>query len=303
MAKKHRNKRRNYEKEFKSLKFTNDYMFSRVNETHPNISKGIIKVVTKIELDKYQLLKSQYILNNHFDAKSVRYDVFVKSLKKHFDIEMQTVEDKDIVKRARYYASTMDTDSLAKGKKYKDLPDSIIIFICLYDPFPPFNKPIYVEKGRLFSEEKDISDKTKYDNGCVKIYVNTKADLNLVEDEDLKALLLYLNTGEVSNEFTQEIAQGLEETRNSKKEVRRYMTLQSVIDEKVEIAKQEGMEKGMSKGLAQGRQEGLSKGRALEKADFIRAMFKDGLAIEQIARISNISVSKVKKIISFKSKS
>ena len=53
-------------------------MFSRVNETHPNISKGMIRIVTKIELEKYQLLKSQYVVNNHFDAKSVRYDVFVK---------------------------------------------------------------------------------------------------------------------------------------------------------------------------------------------------------------------------------
>ncbi len=282
MAKRHRQKRRNYEKEFKSLTFTNDYMFSRVNETHPNISKGMIRIVTKIELEKYQLLKSQYVVNNHFDAKSVRYDVFVKSLKKHFDIEMQTVKDKDIIKRARYYASTMDTDSLTKGKKYKDLPDSIIIFICLYDPFPPFNKPIYVEKGRLFTDEKDISGEAKYDNGCVKIYVNTKADLNLIEDEDLKALLLYLNTGKVTDEFTKEIAQGLDETRNSKKEVRRYMTLQSVIDEKVEVAKQEG--------------------RNEERADFIYAMFKDGISIEQIARISNISFAKVKKIISSKTK-
>ena len=298
MAKKHGNKRRNYEKEFKSLKFTNDYMFSRVNETHPNISKGMIRIVTKIELGKYQLLKSQYILNNHFDAKSVRYDVFVKSLKKHFDIEMQTVKDKNIVKRARYYASTMDTDSLTKGKKYKDLPDSIIIFICLYDPFPPFNKPIYVEKGRLFSEEKDISEETKYNNGCVKIYVNTKADLDLIEDEDLKALLLYLNTGEVTDEFTQEIAQGLDETRNSKKEVRRYMTLQSVIDEKIEVAKQQGRQEGMKKGISKG----LAQGRNQEREDFIYAMFKDGLSIEQISRIANISIDKVKKIIASKTR-
>ena len=290
MAKRHRQKRRNYEKEFKSLTFTNDYMFSRVNETHPNISKGMIRIVTKIELTKYQLLKSQYVLNNHFDAKSVRYDVFVKSLKKHFDIEMQTIKDKDIIKRARYYASTMDTDSLTKGKKYKDLPDSIIIFICLYDPFPPFNKPIYVEKGRLFTDEKDISEDTKYNNGCVKIYVNTKADLNLIEDEDLKALLLYLNTGEVTDEFTKEIAQGLDETRNSKKEVRRYMTLQSVIDEKVEIAKQEGLSKGRTEGTLK------------TQAKLVYAMFKDGLPIEQIARISNISIDKVKKILSSKVK-
>ena len=94
--------------------------------------------------------------------------------------------------------------------------------------------------------------------------------------------------------MTQGIAQGLEETRNSKKEVRRYMTLQSVIDEKVEIAKQEGMKKVMSKGLAQG--------KTIERANFICAMFKDGLSIEQIARISNISVVKVKKIIASKTR-
>ena len=102
--------------------------------------------------------------------------------------------------------------------------------------------------------------------------------------------------------MSQGIAQGLEETRNSKKEVRRYMTLQSVIDEKVEMAKQEGM----SKGLAQGRQEGISKGlvqgKTIERANFICAMFKDGLSIEQIARISNISVVKVKKIIASKTR-
>ena len=86
----------------------------------------------------------------------------------------------------------------------------------------------------------------------------------------------------MTDEFTKEIAEGLEETRLSKKEVRRYMTLQSVIDEKVEVAKREC--------------------RNEERADFIYAMFKDGISIEQIARISNISFAKVKKIISSKTK-
>ncbi len=288
MAKK-RNKK-DYQKEFQLLPFTNDYMFSRVNETHPNISKGLIRVITKIEMDKHSVLKSQYVVNNHFDAKSVRYDVFVKSLNKHFDLEMQTVKDPNIVKRARYYASTMDTDALSKGMKYKDLRDTVIIFICLYDPFPPLNKPIYIEKGRLFSEEKDISEEIKYDNGCVKIYVNTTVQLETVEDEDLKALLLYLKTGEVTDELTEEIAKGLDETRNSREEVRKYMTLQSVIDEKVEVAKQEGMKKGLSQGKIQ------------EQANLVYAMFKDGLSIEQIARISCMSIDKVNKIIRSKTK-
>ena len=94
----------------------------------------------------------------------------------------------------------------------------------------------------------------------------------------------------MTDEFTKEIVQGLDETRNSKKEVRRYMTLQSVIDEKVEIAKQEGLSKGRTEGTLK------------TQAKLVYAMFKDGLPIEQIARISNISIDKVKKILSSKVK-
>ena len=58
------------------------------------------------------------------------------------------------------------------------------------------------------------------------------------------------------------------------------MTLQSVIDEKIEVVKKEV--------------------RNQERANFVFAMYKKGIELSEIASIANISIDKVKKIISSK---
>ena len=69
------------------------------------------------------------------DAKSVRFDVYTKDDKRIFDIEIQTTNQKNLPKRARYYQSIIDMDNLSHGEKYSQLKDSYIIFLCLSDPF------------------------------------------------------------------------------------------------------------------------------------------------------------------------
>ena len=54
------------------------------------------------------------------------------------------------------------------------------------------------------------------------------------------------------------------------------------------------LEKGMSKGLAQG--------KTIERANFIYAMYKKGIELSEIASTANMSIDKVKKIISSKNK-
>ena len=38
-------------------------------------------------------------------------------------------------KRARYYSGQMDLDLLRQGMEYEELPDTIVIFLCMFDPF------------------------------------------------------------------------------------------------------------------------------------------------------------------------
>ena len=53
---------------------------------------------------------------------------------KKYDFEMQTGMYEEIPKRSRYYQSLIDSDCLNKGVLYRNLPDSLICFICMKDP-------------------------------------------------------------------------------------------------------------------------------------------------------------------------
>ena len=68
-------------------------------------------------------------------SKSVRLDVLFEGEAEVYDIEMQVETEPELPKRSRYYHTSMDTHFLKKGKPYKDLKPSYVIFICMKDPF------------------------------------------------------------------------------------------------------------------------------------------------------------------------
>ena len=68
-------------------------------------------------------------------SKSVRLDVLFEGETEVYDIEMQVETEPELPKRSRYYHTSMDTHFLKKGKPYKDLKPSYVIFICMKDPF------------------------------------------------------------------------------------------------------------------------------------------------------------------------
>ena len=68
-------------------------------------------------------------------SKSVRLDVLFEGEAEVYDIEMQVEKEPELPKRSRYYHTSMDTHFLKKGKPYKDLEPSYVIFICMKDPF------------------------------------------------------------------------------------------------------------------------------------------------------------------------
>ena len=69
-------------------------------------------------------------------GKGIRIDVYVKDNHGNaYDIEMQTTKDTDLHLRSRYYHSEMDGYQICAGEKYSNLKNSIVIFICTFDPF------------------------------------------------------------------------------------------------------------------------------------------------------------------------
>ena len=56
----------------------------------------------------------------------------------------------------------------------------------------------------------------------------------------------------------------------------------------------EGLEKGLKKGIEIGREAGMAEGRKAAIRAMVVEMEKEGLPIEQIARITNLSIEEVK---------
>ena len=275
-------------KKFDDLTFVDDYMFALANEKNPNIPIGEIELLTKVKVDALEIVKSQYSIDNYLEAKSIRYDVYAKDdiSNKHYDIEMQTTSDPALIKRARYYASTMDGYALAKGQTYDELSDSFVIFICTFNPFPNHNSALYIERDRLFKTvkngEEDITEETQYETGCVKIYLNTTVDLDTVEDKDLRAYIQFINTGIATNDFTKEIENTVIEQKKDSIERRRYMTFQ------------QELQKSQKEWLNQGEERGVKK--ANKTAVF--GMYAKKIAISDIADILNLTIEQVEEILS-----
>ena len=268
---------------FKKLPFTNNYIFSRIIHNFPELSIPLVKMCTGIDIDEVTIAKEEWSIAPDFDAKSIRLDAYVKSLNRHIDIEMQTTRDEAIFKRARYYNDILDVESLSKGEEYSALPDVIIIFICLFDPLPPFNALKYEEKIRMYADDKDITDKCSYDSGCVRMYLNTHADISSIK---LRALVEYINTEKCTDEFTKELEFGLNAVRNSRKEQERFMTLQYELDRYVKDHQDEWYK------------EGIQEGKTETQANLVCSMFANGISIEQISIIAKISIEEVKEILS-----
>ncbi|WP_407434970.1 Rpn family recombination-promoting nuclease/putative transposase [Treponema sp.] len=112
----------------------NNFIFYKVMRNHPEACKHLIELLLKIRVNSMEIHGEEVIDIDH-DAKGIRLDVFVKENNRMYDIEVQVVNTKELPERARYYQGLMDLDSLKSGQKYRELPDSHIIFLCLEDIF------------------------------------------------------------------------------------------------------------------------------------------------------------------------
>lgn len=153
------------------------------------------------------------------DAKSVRFDVYTKDGKRIFDIEIQTTNQKNLPKRARYYQSIIDMDNLSHGEKYSQLKDSYIIFLCLSDPFDEKLPMYFFENTCRFGQRRNLDD------GAYKLFFNASeyAKMETVEEQNF---FKFLSEQNADGDFAKTI-------------------------EEKDIAFEEGREEGREEGLAE----------------------------------------------------
>lgn len=153
-------------KQYEQLEFTDDFMFSYAICNNEELCRALLENILNIRIERIEFLSSQETIDTYPEAKRVRLDVYLKSSDKVFNVEMQTVKKMDIPRRSRYYQSQMDTSMLQKGQMYKELANSYVIFICMFDPFDR-NEYIYHFKNMCMEvPELALAD------GAHKVFVN-----------------------------------------------------------------------------------------------------------------------------------
>ncbi|MBR0518765.1 PD-(D/E)XK nuclease family transposase [bacterium] len=225
---------------------------------------------------------------DNIGGRGIRLDFYCEEIGdngeviKRFNIEIQRSSEGAIAVRARFYSSSIDSNSLKAGDKFNKLSDNYIIFITEQDIFKQ-NQALYkIQRYIEITDKKgNIIDLKPFNDGSYIIYINgaykdTSSDIGkIIHDfhcvnpdemfcDELKEPALYLknNKGEINNMLE-------------------FLTKES----------RERVEKRIKEAEARGKKAGL-----LETA---KNMILAGIPLQVISEITKLSIPELR-IIEFK---
>ncbi|MCH5350232.1 MAG: PD-(D/E)XK nuclease family transposase, partial [Oscillospiraceae bacterium] len=139
-------KEQQHEENLKTLQafrpLDDDFMRELFRNNLP-LAQMILRIITGIDDLVIIRQETQYDLKRLVGARSICLDVIcVDSKGRFFNIEIQKEDEGADPYRARYHLSSIDVENLRKNQKFKELPDTYVIFITEKDIFGE-GEPIY----------------------------------------------------------------------------------------------------------------------------------------------------------------
>jgi len=258
-------------KDIQDLTIADDFMFGAVMRD-PKLCKPLLEEILNLKIKRLEYPERQKVLDERYDSKSVRLDIYVEDDKKTvYNIEMQTTDKTNLPKRMRYYQGMIDLNILNKGIDYKKLNKSFVIFICTFDPFKK-NRYIYTFQNIC---REDTSILLKDDE--IKVAINVNGTVGNISKE-LKAVLDYIAKGIANTNYTKKLDVAVQRVKNDEEWRHEYMTLYMRDMENQEIGKKIG--------------------KLADKISLIREN-KDEYDEDTLSKFYKISKSECQKIISY----
>ena len=275
-----------------SLTFANNYVFLEVMNNKKRCQYMIEKILHIPIKGILQIVAERHTSSPRISSKSIRLDVYVEIPDGTvIDLEMQVTgkgstiyrdKDEKTVKRelplrTRYYQGLISMDMLRRGMKYTKLRKSYVVFICTFDPYGK-DLPVYHFTNRSREDNSlEMGDLTE------NIFLNAKA-ADKTDDKELAAFLQYVNSGQILNEFTQEIDDETKKIRNDTDWRDRVVTWEMDL----RIIQDEAREKGLKEGMKEGKKEGMT----LAKQEIAEALRKKGMSEAEIAEVTGLPEKK-----------
>ena len=268
-------------KRFEDLTFCDNYMFVTILDDPKNvdIAKRIVELALNRKVKDIKLSSTEKKVISRYGGKVTIFDVQVEGSNEYVDIEMQMEKKDSFALRTRAYHSNMDAKYIKEGTEYKDLKESIVIFICKQDYF---NKHLPRYTFHTYCKEtKELKLKDKR----TTIFLNPKSE---TKDKDLKAFLRFIEDNSVTDALSERIDSLVENTKKDEEARSDYMTFDEYVeDEKVKAKKL---------GKAEGIREGLAKGEMNRNIAIAKEMLSNDLSIDMIQKYTGLSEEEILKL-------
>lgn len=130
-----------YLKSIKRFVLMDDTFMSKVFEDKSCAELLLSVILNRNDLKVQRVVSQQYVKN--LQGRSVQLDIYaVDNENKQYNIEVQRNDEGAVPERARYNSSLMDANLTDPGDKFKDLPETYVIFITEHDVLKG-GKPLY----------------------------------------------------------------------------------------------------------------------------------------------------------------
>lgn len=204
-------------KPIEELTFADNFMFGAVLSRNIDLCKEILEIILEKKISRISYSNAEQYLEATPDAKAVHLDVYLEDdTSKAYDMEMQAYDEPDIAARSRYYQANVDINLMAKKKKYKELPESYIIFICTRDYFGHELRK-YTYENICHETGDPLNDRTK------KIFMNATGNGDAISEE-LRDLLDYVAGKTAHSDLTKRIDAEVISARKDRKVKMSYIS-------------------------------------------------------------------------------
>lgn len=289
------------------LDLTNDLAFKKIFSYKTTL---IAFLNTILDLrDEFAIVGLEYISSEEVPVsleEKKRAIMDVRCITKngiYFIVEMQNSASHAFLKRAQFYVASTYVNQLDKGKEKKHTELTSVVLIAI------MRETVFDEDPAYISHHKTVNVKTGVNHLADMSYVFvelSKFKKKKEECVDLQDQWIYTFQNATSEDnipfkdnVLNEVYEHLEKSHWSAEEYQDYLSVKLRIDEAEQKLKDE-FEAGEAKGKEEGEKIGIEKGEEIGTTktthNIARAMKKEGIAVDIIAKTTGLTEEEIKSL-------
>ena len=236
--------------QWEELTIANDRMFSMAMENNAICRELIRRIFPELAIDRVQRVTVQKQVNTPLDARTVRFDVYIRDdQQRTYIVEMQVANRQNLPYRLRYYLEQVDYSILGPGDNYEKLAGypTYVIFFCDFDYYGQ-DRPEYRFEWRNI-DQPDLAAGT----GQQLVVFNAQASTFHDNIGVAGFLKLMHNQIAAGDPLVEQVTQEMKRIKQDPERRRDYMRYELDLMD----ARSDGMAIGLAEGKKQGKQESI----------------------------------------------